>query len=32
MDILYTIFNTTKERNLGTKFYRTTFKKILKDK
>jgi hypothetical protein len=32
MDILYTISSTTKERNLGTKSYRTTFKKILKDR
>ena len=32
MDILYTISSTTKERNLGTESYRTTFKKILKDK
>ena len=28
MDILYTISSTTKERNLGTKSYKTTFKKI----
>ena len=32
MDILYTIFSTTKRRNLRTKSYRNTFKKILKDK
>jgi hypothetical protein len=32
MDILYTISSTTKERNLGTKSYKTTFEKILKDK
>ena len=32
MDILYTISSTTKERNLGTESYGTTFKKILKDK
>ena len=32
MDILYTISSTTKERNSGTESYRTTFKKILKNK
>ena len=32
MDILYTISSTTKERNLGTKYYKITFKKFLKDK
>ena len=32
MDILYIISSTTKERNLGTKFYKNTFKKNLKDK
>ena len=32
MDILYTISSTTKRKNLRTKFYRNTFKKILKDK
>ena len=32
MDILYTISSTTKERSLGTKIYRHTFKKILKNK
>ena len=31
MDILYIISSTTKEKNLGTKYYGTTFKKILKD-
>ena len=32
MDILYTIFSTIKRRNLRTKSYKNTFKKILKDK
>ena len=32
MDILYTISSTTKERNLGTRSYRNTFKKNLKNK
>ena len=32
MDILYTISSIIIERNLGTKSYRTTFKKILKDR
>ena len=32
MGILYIISSTTKERNLETKSYKTTFKKILKDK
>ena len=32
MDILYTISNITKERNSETKFYKNTFKKILKNK
>ena len=31
MDTLYIISSTTKERNLGTESYKTTFKKILKD-
>ena len=32
MDILCTIFSTTKRRKLRTKGYRNTFKKILKNK
>ena len=32
MDISCTISSTTKKRNSGTKFYRNTFKKILKNK
>ena len=32
MDILYTISSITKKRNLRTRFYKNTFKKILKDK
>ena len=32
MDTLYTISSTTKERNSGTKSYRNTFKKFLKDR
>ena len=32
MDILYTIFSTTKEKSLRTKTYKNTFKKILKNK
>ena len=32
MDILYTIFSTTKRKDLRTKTYKNTFKKILKNK
>ena len=32
MDILYTIFSTTKKKSLRTKFYKNTFKKNLKNK
>ena len=31
MDTLYTISSTTKERNSGTEYYGTTFKRILKN-